>query len=281
MIRTICAVPLLAVAMPAWAAETLKLANGNREEAAKLFKSVVAVRPDHAEGHVALANLRHWQDAPAADALKKERTKLLFSALSEIPDDLAEILVAFNRRLPALRSPESTAGTYAERARLDGANAFQRWWHVTVPLISPAILFNLILGIIGSFRVFSLAFVTTAGGPAYSTYFYALHLYALAVFLGGGHFDKGNATGRRYNGARPITLKTGSPNLRSEVWSLRHSVYFYKIASAERHMIQTLQLLGDPAALEQHSLTRHLRRMGGEYWHDRQTCECRKRLLAR
>jgi ABC-type sugar transport system permease subunit len=70
---------------------------------------------------------------------------------------------------------------------VDGANAFQRWLNVTVPLISPAILFNLVLGIIGSFRVFALAFVTTGGGPAYATYFYALHLYTQAF----SSFDMG------------------------------------------------------------------------------------------
>jgi multiple sugar transport system permease protein len=74
-----------------------------------------------------------------------------------------------------------------DAAKTDGANAFQRWRHVTVPLISPAILFNLVLGIIGSFRVFALAFVTTQGGPAYATYFYALHLYSQAF----GSFDMG------------------------------------------------------------------------------------------
>ncbi len=74
-----------------------------------------------------------------------------------------------------------------DAAKADGANVFQRWWNVTVPLISPAILFNLILGIIGSFRVFALAFVTTGGGPAYATYFYALHLYTQAF----SSFDMG------------------------------------------------------------------------------------------
>ena len=74
-----------------------------------------------------------------------------------------------------------------DAAKTDGANAFQRWLHVTVPLISPAILFNLVLGIISSFRVFALAFVTTGGGPAYSTYFYALHLYIQAF----SSFDMG------------------------------------------------------------------------------------------
>ena len=47
-------------------------------------------------------------------------------------------------------------------------------------MISPTIFFNLVLGIIGSFQVFGMAYVTTAGGPAYATYFYALHLYQTA-----------------------------------------------------------------------------------------------------
>lgn len=63
---------------------------------------------------------------------------------------------------------------------VDGVNWWQKIWHVTLPMISPTILLNLILGIIGSFQVFGLAFVTTAGGPAYATYFYALHLYQTA-----------------------------------------------------------------------------------------------------
>ena len=67
-----------------------------------------------------------------------------------------------------------------DAADVDGVNWWQRIWHVTVPMISPTILLNLILGIIGSLQVFGLAFVTTAGGPAYATYFYALHLYQTA-----------------------------------------------------------------------------------------------------
>lgn len=77
-----------------------------------------------------------------------------------------------------------------ESAKVDGANAFQSWLHITVPLISPAIFFNLILGIIGSFHVFTSAFVATQGGPAYATYFYALHLYTQAF----KSFDMGYAS---------------------------------------------------------------------------------------
>lgn len=64
-----------------------------------------------------------------------------------------------------------------ESAELDGANILQRFFHVTLPLISPVILFNLILGVIGSFSVFSVAYIATDGGPNYATWFYMLHLY--------------------------------------------------------------------------------------------------------
>jgi multiple sugar transport system permease protein len=63
---------------------------------------------------------------------------------------------------------------------VDGANWWQKILNVTLPMISPTILLNLILGIIGALQVFGLAFVTTAGGPAYATYFFGLHLYQTA-----------------------------------------------------------------------------------------------------
>jgi multiple sugar transport system permease protein len=67
-----------------------------------------------------------------------------------------------------------------DASSVDGVNWWQKIWHITIPMISPTILLNLILGIIGALQVFGLAFVTTAGGPAYATYFYALHLYQTA-----------------------------------------------------------------------------------------------------
>ena len=67
-----------------------------------------------------------------------------------------------------------------EASQLDGAGAWSRFWNVTLPMISPTMLFNLILGIIGALQVFTLAFVATDGGPSYSTWFYALHIYKQA-----------------------------------------------------------------------------------------------------
>ncbi len=64
-----------------------------------------------------------------------------------------------------------------EAAMLDGANGWNKFWHVTLPMISPAIFFTLIIGFINSFQVFTQSYVMTGGGPADSTLFYVLHLY--------------------------------------------------------------------------------------------------------
>jgi len=64
-----------------------------------------------------------------------------------------------------------------EAAQIDGADSWQRFWRVTLPMISPALFFNLTLGIIGALKVFAPAYVATEGGPAYATWFYALHIY--------------------------------------------------------------------------------------------------------
>lgn len=65
-----------------------------------------------------------------------------------------------------------------EAATLDGANAFQKMRRITLPMMTPVIFFNLVMGIIGSFQYFTQAFVMTPnGGPEDSTYFYSLYLY--------------------------------------------------------------------------------------------------------
>lgn len=64
-----------------------------------------------------------------------------------------------------------------EAAELDGAGRFRRFFSITMPMISPTIFFNLIMGIIGGFQYFTQAFVMTNGGPLNSTLFYNLYLY--------------------------------------------------------------------------------------------------------
>ncbi|MCP4644145.1 MAG: extracellular solute-binding protein [bacterium] len=64
-----------------------------------------------------------------------------------------------------------------EAAELDGAGPLRRFWNVTVPMLSPYIFFNLIMGVIGTFQIFAEAYIMTAGGPRDSTLFYAYGLF--------------------------------------------------------------------------------------------------------
>lgn len=64
-----------------------------------------------------------------------------------------------------------------EAAKIDGANRWQQFLRVTVPLLSPVVFFNLIMTIINSFTQFTQGFIVTDGGPINSTLFYALYLY--------------------------------------------------------------------------------------------------------
>ena len=64
-----------------------------------------------------------------------------------------------------------------DAASIDGANALQRLLNVTIPMMTPLILFNLVMGIIGGLQVFVVAFVMTGGGPSNASLFYMLHLY--------------------------------------------------------------------------------------------------------
>jgi len=64
-----------------------------------------------------------------------------------------------------------------EAAIIDGAGRWQRTRHVTLPMITPVIFFNLIMGVIGAFQYFTQAYIMTQGGPEDSTHFYALYLF--------------------------------------------------------------------------------------------------------
>lgn len=66
-----------------------------------------------------------------------------------------------------------------EAAEIDGANAWRKFINVTIPLISPVIFFNLIMGIIGALKSFDLFFIMTGGGPNNSTLTFMLYLYRM------------------------------------------------------------------------------------------------------
>lgn len=67
-----------------------------------------------------------------------------------------------------------------EAADMDGAGPLIKFRHVTLPLLTPTIFFNVVLAVIGALKVFTTAWVATAGGPSYATWFFALHIYSQA-----------------------------------------------------------------------------------------------------
>lgn len=74
--------------------------------------------------------------------------------------------------------------TLYEAADLDGVSRIGRFWHVSVPAISPAILFNVMISIIWSLQVFGAPQIMTEGGPDHSTYVYQLYIYESAFRYG-------------------------------------------------------------------------------------------------
>ncbi len=72
-----------------------------------------------------------------------------------------------------------------EAAEIDGAGALQKIWSVSIPMITPVILFNLIMGVIGTFQNFTLPYTLTRGDgtPAQSLLFYAMYLYRQAFLF--------------------------------------------------------------------------------------------------
>jgi multiple sugar transport system permease protein len=66
---------------------------------------------------------------------------------------------------------------YYEAAEIDGAGRWTKLRHITIPLMSPIIFFNLVIGIIGTFQVFTVGFLITDGGPQNATLFFVLYIY--------------------------------------------------------------------------------------------------------
>lgn len=82
-----------------------------------------------------------------------------------------------NRMLIFLAGLQGVPQELYEAAEIDGSGPWSKFRHITVPMISPVVFFNLILGIISALQVFTTAYVATQGGPNYATWFLALHIY--------------------------------------------------------------------------------------------------------
>ncbi|MDO5422647.1 MAG: sugar ABC transporter permease [Eubacteriales bacterium] len=80
--------------------------------------------------------------------------------------------------------------TYYEAASIDGANSFQKFWKITMPLITPIFLFNLVMQTITGFMVFTQGYIITSGGPLNSTLFYVIYLYQTTF----EHFEAGRGS---------------------------------------------------------------------------------------
>ena len=78
---------------------------------------------------------------------------------------------------------QSIPTTLYEAAKIDGANAWHRFWHVTIPLLTPTIFFSIVMRVIGSWQVFTQAYVMTGGGPNNATLTVVLYIYRKAFEL--------------------------------------------------------------------------------------------------
>jgi multiple sugar transport system permease protein len=104
-----------------------------------------------------------------------------------------------------LASLKEVSAELMEAATIDGANSWRRFWSITIPMISPVILFNLVMSFLGSFQVFTGAFIAgsgsggglsgggpsgATGGPLDSLLMYMVYLYAQAF----RYFEMGYAS---------------------------------------------------------------------------------------
>lgn len=79
---------------------------------------------------------------------------------------------------------------YYEAARIDGASALRIFLFITLPLLTPVLFYNFVVGVIMAMQIFTEPFVMTIGGPMLATYTYGLHLYNTAF----RYFDFGYAS---------------------------------------------------------------------------------------
>jgi len=81
------------------------------------------------------------------------------------------------RMIIFLAGLQSISSHYYEVAEIDGAGPWRQFVHITLPLLSPVIFFNLVLGIVGASQVFASAYLLTRGGPNEATLFYVLNIF--------------------------------------------------------------------------------------------------------
>ena len=88
-----------------------------------------------------------------------------------------------------LASLKQIPQTYYEAAKIDGGGKVKIFFRITLPLITPAIFFNLVMQMINGFLAFNQAFLVTQGGPMDATNFFALHMYNTTFAFGGAGYS--------------------------------------------------------------------------------------------
>ncbi len=106
--------------------------------------------------------------------------------------------------------------TLYDAAKVDGANLWQRFRHVTLPMVTPVIFYNLVMGLIAAFQYFTEVYVATSGegGPVRSTLFYNLYLYQNAF----KYFDMGTASAMAWILLLIVLALTALVFRSSDVW---------------------------------------------------------------
>jgi len=105
-------------------------------------------------------------------------------------------------------------GDLYEASAVDGASRVRMFFRITLPMLSPVILFNLVMQMIGSFQTFTQGFIITRGGPMNATYFYAMYLYERAF----GRFDMGYASALAWILLVIIALLTAAVFASTKYW---------------------------------------------------------------
>ena len=117
----------------------------------------------------------------AADFLHLPRSQWIFGEASVIPSLILMSLWAVGPMMIIfLAGLQGVPKQLYEAVDVDGGNRLHKLWHITVPMMTPTILFNLILAIISAMQTFIQAYIMTQGGPNNASLFYVLYLYRKA-----------------------------------------------------------------------------------------------------
>lgn len=115
----------------------------------------------------------------------------IFSSSGAVPGlAMMAVWAAGNTMVIYLAGLQNISAQLYEASNIDGANAFHRFIHITVPIMTPIIFYNMLMAIIASMQAFTQAFIMTNGGPDNASLFLALHMYKTAFQNG----QMGNAS---------------------------------------------------------------------------------------